>query len=216
MQRHHAIQPAKSRASVRLHQLITPLSADTMPRRATINEYTDAPRTPPHAPEQAVKEHGVLGLISHTPLVELSHVSPNPKVPSSPSSRARTSPAASRIASFFICLPRRGGWTDPARRYGYRGQHRQHRHRPRHDWQCVATRPPSSARATSTPRSRDPPRLWRQDHLDRPRAWRPRSYHQSPRSGREHGIFFLDQFGNDSNVETHYQATGPADLPRPP
>ncbi|MEX2236324.1 MAG: cysteine synthase family protein [Dehalococcoidia bacterium] len=161
--------------------------------------------------EQAVKEHGVLGLIGHTPLVELNHVSPNPDVRifAKLEGQNPTGSIKDRIVLHMLSHAEEDEVIEPgdmiieastgntgialamiANAAGYRATIVCPRN--------VYPEIPEILHAYGASI------IWTElEHGVRGAIERARVL------AEEHGTFFLDQFGNEANVETHYQSTAP-------
>ncbi|MPZ22173.1 MAG: pyridoxal-phosphate dependent enzyme [Dehalococcoidia bacterium] len=168
--------------------------------------------------ELAVKEHGVLGLIGRTPLVELEKLSPNPRVRifAKLEGQNPTGSIKDRIVLHMLSHAEEEGLIAPGDRIveastGNTG---------------IALAMIGNAagyRATIVmPRNVYPeiPEILHAYGATIIWTEMEQGVHGAIGSARrlagEHGVFFLDQFGNDYNVQTHYLATGPEiyhDLP---
>jgi [CysO sulfur-carrier protein]-thiocarboxylate-dependent cysteine synthase len=168
--------------------------------------------------EQAVKEHGVLGLVGHTPLVELKHCSPNPNVRifAKLEGQNPTGSIKDRIVLHMLSHAEEEGRIAPGDMVieastGNTG---------------IALAMIGNAagyRATIVCPRNVYPEIPEILHAYGAKIiWTEMeegvrgSIETARKLSSEHGTFFLDQFGNRDNVETHYQATGPEihhDLP---
>lgn len=168
--------------------------------------------------EQAVREHGILGLIGHTPLVELVNSSPNPDVRifAKLEGQNPTGSIKDRIVLHMLSHAEEDEVIEPGdmvieastgntgialAMIGAAAGYRATIVCPRNVYPEI----PEILHAYGASIIWTEMEQGVRGAIDRAREL-----------ASEHGTFFLDQFGNDANVETHYQSTGPEifeDLP---
>lgn len=168
--------------------------------------------------EQAVKEHGVLGLIGHTPLVELVNSSPNPNVRifAKLEGQNPTGSIKDRIVLHMLSHAEEDELIEP-------GDMVMEASTGNTGIALAMIGAAAGYRATIVcPRNVYPEIPEILHAYGASIIWT--EMEQGVRGAivktrelaAEHGTYFLDQFGNDANVETHYQSTGPEifeDLP---